>query len=131
VHRAREEGVILVVHDHDDEEFRPARRIIVHLAQREAVVLEVVRVTCRSRIAHMRKLVLVFVRAEVEQFRWQGGVENKLSWKSLRGVSVRSAIGGEHAPLVAAGHALWNAAVADGVVAFVRVVICIVPSRHV
>ena len=79
MHRAREKRVVLVVHRHDDEQLRPAGRVIMYLAQREAVVLEVVRVARRGRIAHMCELALVFVGAEVEQFRRHGRVEHEVA----------------------------------------------------
>ena len=79
VHRARKERVVLIVHRHDDEQFGPARRVIVYLAQREAVVLEVVRIARRGRVAHMRKLAIVFECAEVEQLGGNGGVEDKVA----------------------------------------------------
>ena len=66
VHGARELRVVLIVHRHDNEELRPAGRVVVHLAQRESVVLEVVRIARRSRVAHMCELAVVFVCAEVE-----------------------------------------------------------------
>ena len=60
VHGTREQRVVLIVHRHDDEELRPAGRVVVYLAQCESVVLEIVRIARRSRIAHMCELPLVF-----------------------------------------------------------------------
>ena len=68
VHGACEQCVVLIVHRNDDEELRPAGRVAEHLAQRESVVPEVIRIARRGRIAHMCELALVSVCAEVEQF---------------------------------------------------------------
>ena len=66
VHGAREERVILIIHSHDDEELRPAGRVIVHLSQREPVVLKVIRVARSGRITQMCELALFFECAEVK-----------------------------------------------------------------
>ena len=68
VHSARELRVVLIVHRNDDEELRLAGRVVEHLAQRESIFLEVVRIARRGRIAHLCELASVFVCAEVEQF---------------------------------------------------------------
>ena len=81
MHRAREKRVVLVVHRHDDEQLRPAGRVVVYLSQCKAVILEIVRVARRGRVTHMCELALVFVGAEVEQFRWHGGVEHEVTVK--------------------------------------------------
>jgi hypothetical protein len=79
MHRAREQRVVLIVHRHDDEQLRPAGRVIVYLAQCESVVFEVVRIARRGRITHMCELALVFVCAEVEQFGRDSRVEHKVA----------------------------------------------------
>jgi len=53
-------------------------RVTVHLAEGEAIVLEVVRVTGGSRIAHVGRFALFFMYAEVKHFYWDCGVEHKV-----------------------------------------------------
>ena len=79
VHGACEQRVVLLVHRNDDEELRQPGWLAEHLAQRESVVLEVVRIARRSRIAHMCELALVFVYAAVEQFGRHWRVEHKVA----------------------------------------------------
>ena len=79
VHGARELRVVLIAHRHDDKELRPAGRVVVYLAQRESIVLEVVRIARRSRVAHMCEFAFVFVCAEVEQFGRHRQVEHKVA----------------------------------------------------
>ena len=79
MHGACEQRVVLIVHRNDDEELRLPGRFAEHLAQRESVVLEVVRIARRSRIAHMCELALVFVYAAVEQFGRHRRVEHKVA----------------------------------------------------
>jgi len=56
----------------------------VHLTQGEANVLEVVRVTGGSRIAHVGKFALFFMYTEVKHFCWDCGVEHKVSMEEPR-----------------------------------------------
>ena len=51
----------------------------------EAIVLEVVRVTGHSRIAHVGKFALVFMDAEVKQLIGTAESSTKFPWKSLVG----------------------------------------------
>lgn len=68
VHRAAEELLVLVVHRHHDEELRAPRRVVVHLAEREAGVFEVVWVAGRGGVPHVRELAVGAVRAHVQEF---------------------------------------------------------------
>ena len=143
MHGTREQRVVLIVHRHDDEELRPAGRVVVYLAQCESVVLEIVRIARRSRIAHMCELALVFECAEVEQFGRHSRVEHKVTVEEPVNMNVSFRLFRErikkHAldaleSLVASGHALWDTSVADIVVHFVvtmRWSIDIVLSWHV
>ena len=51
----------------------------MHLTEGEAIVLEVVRVTGGSGIAHVGKFALVVMNAEVKQLCWDCGVEHEVS----------------------------------------------------
>ena len=79
MHSAREERVVLIVHSHDDEELRPTGRVVVYLTEGESVILEVIRIASRGRIAHMCELALVFVCTEVKQFGRHSRVEHKVA----------------------------------------------------
>jgi hypothetical protein len=52
---------------------------MVNLTEGEAIILEVVRVTSRSRITHVGKFVLVFMNAVVKQICWDFAVEHEVS----------------------------------------------------
>lgn len=65
VHSAREQPVVLVVHRHDDEEFRAPRGVVVHLTQGEAGVFEVVGVARRGGVAHVGEFAFVALGAHV------------------------------------------------------------------
>jgi hypothetical protein len=60
--------IVFVIHGHDDEWLCSAGQV---LTVGEAIVLEVVRVTGHSRIAHVGKFALVFTY-------WDCGVEHKV-----------------------------------------------------
>ena len=81
MHRPRKQAVILVVHGHDDEQLRSTRRIIMHLTEGEAIILKVVRVTRRGRIAHVSELALIFMNAEVKELCRDRRVEHKIAVK--------------------------------------------------
>ena len=51
----------------------------MHLTEGEAIVLEVIRVTGGSRIAHVGKFALFFMYAEVNKLCWDRGVEYKVA----------------------------------------------------
>jgi len=50
----------------------------MHLAEGAAIIFEVVRFTSRGRIAHVSKLALIFMNAEVKQLCWDCRVEHKV-----------------------------------------------------
>ena len=51
----------------------------MHLAEGEAVIFDVVRVTSCGRMAHVSEPALVFMDAEVKQLRWDCRVEHKVA----------------------------------------------------
>jgi len=51
----------------------------VHLTEGETIVLEVVRVTSRSRVAHVRVFALIFVDAEVKQLCRDRRIKHKVA----------------------------------------------------
>jgi hypothetical protein len=51
----------------------------VHLTEGEAIILEVVQVTSRSRITHVGKFALMFMNAVVKQICWDFAVEHEVS----------------------------------------------------
>ena len=51
----------------------------MNLTEGEAIILEVVRVTSRSRTTHMGEFVLIFVNAVVKQICRDCGVEHEVS----------------------------------------------------
>lgn len=103
VHGPAEELLVLVVHGHDYEKLRPPGRVVVHLTKREAAVLKVVRVTCGSRVAHVRKLALVLLCRHLEQLGRHRRIKNEVAVEELDLLD----------RLVSAGHALGNVSVAD------------------
>ena len=50
----------------------------MHLAEGAAIIFEVIRFTSRGRIAHVSKLALIFMNAEVKQLCWDCRVEHKV-----------------------------------------------------
>ena len=51
----------------------------MHLTEGEAITFEVVRATGRGGIAHVSKLALIFMNAEVKQLCWDRRVEHKVA----------------------------------------------------
>lgn len=62
MHGTAKKLLVFVVHGHDDEKLGTARGVVHDLTEGEPVVLEVVRVTCRGRIAHVGEFALGAVR---------------------------------------------------------------------
>jgi hypothetical protein len=79
MHSTAEQLLVFIVHCHDDEELRPARRVIMDLAERKTLILEVVGVACSSRVAHMCEFTLVAKGAHVKQLGRDSGVEDKVT----------------------------------------------------
>jgi len=52
---------------------------MVNLREGEAIILEVVRVTSRSRITHVGEFALIFMNEVVKQICWDCGVEHEVS----------------------------------------------------
>ncbi len=68
MHSPRKQTVVLVIHGHNDEQLCSTGRIIVHLTEGEPIFLEVVWITGRGGITHVRIFALILVYAEIEQF---------------------------------------------------------------
>lgn len=66
MHSPAEQFLVFVVHGHDDEELRAARRIVVHLTESEARVFEIVRIASGCGVSHMSEFALSTVGAHVE-----------------------------------------------------------------
>jgi len=56
---------------------------MVNLTEGEAIILEVVRVTSRSRITHVGEFAIIFMNAVVKQICWDCGVEHEVSMEKL------------------------------------------------
>ena len=103
VHRSTKEILALIVHGHHNEQFRSARRVIVHLTQRESRILEIIRVTSRSRVPHVRKLAFGPHRRHIEQFRRHRRVQHEISMEQLDLLE----------RLVPSRNPLWDASISD------------------
>jgi hypothetical protein len=79
VHSTAEKLLVFIIHRHDDEELRPTWRIIMDLAERKTLILEIVGVACCSRVAHVCEFTLVAKGAHVEQFGRDSGVEDEVT----------------------------------------------------
>lgn len=81
VHRPAEELFVFVVHGHDDEQLGPPRRVVQHLPERESFLHEVVRVTRRGRVPHVRELALITLLTHVQQLGRHLRVQYQVSVK--------------------------------------------------
>jgi len=71
MHRLGQEFFVLVVHDHDDEEFSMARRIVTDLSEGETVILEIIGIAGSGRVTRMCEFALSTARAKVKKFLGQ------------------------------------------------------------
>ena len=67
MHRPAEQFLIFVVHGHDDEQLRAARRVVMHLTESEARVFEIIRVAGGCGVPHMGEFAFGAVGAHIEQ----------------------------------------------------------------
>jgi hypothetical protein len=56
----------------------------MHLTEGETIVLELVRVTSRSRVAHVREFAVIFMNAEVQQLCRDCRVEHQVAMEEPR-----------------------------------------------
>jgi hypothetical protein len=78
-HGARKQNLVLVVHGHDDEQLSVAGLAEELLAEGEVLVVEVVRIACRSRVSHVGELVALAVGQLVQQLRRDRAVQHQVS----------------------------------------------------
>ena len=78
MHSPTKQVLFLVVHRHHDEELRPARRVIVHLAKGEPIVFKVVGVAGGGGVPHVREFALVPVRTHLQELGGDGVVKHEI-----------------------------------------------------
>ena len=79
MHGSGEELLVFVVHGHDDEELGTAWRVVVDLAESEAVVLEIVGIAGGGGVAHVSELALGTVWAEIKKSLGDWVVEDEVT----------------------------------------------------
>jgi hypothetical protein len=78
-HGAREQNLVLVVHGHHDEELGVPWLAEELLPEGEVVFVELGRVACRSRVAHVGELIALAVGQLVQQLRGDRAVQHQVS----------------------------------------------------
>ena len=74
---------VLIVQRNNNEQFRSTRLFVKYLTKRESFFLEVCRITCCSRIPHMRELAILLVGKGSQKARRNRTIKNQVTLEQV------------------------------------------------